>query len=279
MQTSIDWLTFTIPLHSPEIGDDANSLAYLFSQCELSLSPALFKFLSFEGEIRKAHGFYAHLMIGSNGGARLSWGGVNNHAMIEMPGTACATASQCGVMGELLTRIAERVSRIDFAGDIETDVTPLDFVTQADLRTNISRTSIDSATGLTEYIGSRSSTRFCRVYRYAEPHDRAKFLRVEFELKGKLAQAAAIKVTEIGVVKSFTIAANSYRFKHPVWASEIDNSIEGRYSAPNALRTNATRILWFKTQVTPALVQMHKDRVIDLRLWFNEVVAPLLGDD
>lgn len=275
MECKIDWLSFTVPLVSGLENGDSETARFLLSSLRSYVGASALNALSFDVENPvPAHGFYSHSCVDRVTGARFSWGPVNAHIYVEFTGVACAALAACETWHDMLAVVQPRVSRIDLACDIETDVEPAVFLKFATLGRSVSHASITSPEGLTEYIGSRKSDRFMRVYRFAEPHPRANLLRIEHEFKGDLAKVVASQIVTVGVVATFLKACNTYMFSHPDWKPET--AIEGLITSVRERRDKAGTILWLTTQVAPALARAQREGVIDIDEWIDHKVRPLV---
>lgn len=127
-------------------------------------------------------------------GARVFFGHEKAPPLIELPGAACDMTHQAGELLPFLARNTEGVTRIDLAADLEHDITPFDFVAAGRSARQRSLSRVDSDKGQTVYIGSPKSDRRLRVYRYAPPHPRARFIRVECMLRDELARLSLIHI-------------------------------------------------------------------------------------
>jgi len=181
----------------------------------------------------------------------LSFGSKNEHIYVELAGRACDAYESVDALVPLVTSTAERASRIDVATDFETSVTPEEF---SDCRNKLKwkhRPVYPSDSGTTCYVGSRSSERMARVYRYNPPHPRSHLLRIETEYKGKAAKSVAYVV---GVHSPSVLAARTnaiFSWSHPLWAElgEVGTPIKYKGYRP----TNAATVLWLYGDVAKAV--------------------------
>lgn len=261
---------------SSGVGGGTEAANYVLRAVSSYVGEPALKILSFEGEIRKARGFYAHSVASDTTGARLSWGGVNNHILVELPGVACSLLAAEALLNDILARALDRVSRIDLAGDIETDVTPAEFLYSATIHKAASRTSIDSQQGLTEYVGSRTSDRFMRVYRYREPHPRHNLLRIEHEFKGDMTKEVTEFVIHHGAPEAFLMACARYNFRHPVWILNAPGATDCTFTTARERRDKSGVMRWLNTQVAPAIARAQREGLINLDEWIENYIKPLL---
>lgn len=125
---------------------------------------------------------------------RVQWRDSDNWSSLSVTGKGCEV-----VRDELQAFIAahvDNITRIDLAQDAnEHSFSPVAHASNVTSRT---KAIIQSDTGETLYIGSRSSDSFVRVYRYKEPHPRAGNTRVEAEFKRDYARTVSAHVAADG---------------------------------------------------------------------------------
>jgi DNA relaxase NicK len=163
-----------------------------------------------------------------------------------------------------------------------TDCAPDEFCALRDGKRFKSFGEIKSETGHTVYIGSRSSDRYARVYRYTEPHPRAHLLRSEFVLKGEQAKLAARELLAVGVDLYAARLGNSFGWKHKVWLPNEWSVEEAKAWRPDREAGNTVR--WLYSQVAPALIKLHREGQLDAQIWFaeavlNSIVYPLASEN
>lgn len=200
-------------------------------------------------------------------GARYFAGHATAKPLLELGGAACDYLQGKGQLLPLIERNIDGVTRIDFAGDIVTDLTPADFLSFGRSPRHLSAGRAVSATGETEYIGAPTSDRRCRVYRYAPPHPRADALRVEAILRRELAKAAALELSSRSIEDVWSAACQPFSFKCPLWRQPAQ-SLSPRETLRNE-PTNASRLRWLEKQIRPAVIEAHKAGLIDLREWLD----------
>ena len=195
-------------------------------------------------------------------GARVFFGHEKAPPLIELPGAACDMTHRSGELLPFLSRNTEGVTRIDLAADLEHDILPFDFVAAGRSARQRSVSRVDSDKGQTVYIGSPKSDRRLRVYRYAPPHPRARFLRVECMLRDDLARSAVTDILNHGIAEAWKVAISVYDLEHPlIRAARTDRRFE------RTLRnepTSAGKLAWIHKQVVPALRSAIKAGIIDL---------------
>lgn len=150
-------------------------------------------------------------------GFRMEWGGGANTILIMCPGKACAHLAELGRLNDLVYRKANHCTRIDFAVDMLCTTKPAEFVNARTSKKHKNIAFHQSDEGETCYVGSWSSDRFARVYRYNPPHERANWLRAEHVFKGKQAKAFAHQVNIATADGAVAFVGDIYGWGHKVW--------------------------------------------------------------
>lgn len=190
-----------------------------------------------------------------------------SHFTLEISGQHCQRITHH--MPALMRDFEEQFSRIDLAVDMETDITPLQFDQAIDAPRIKTRSRMSSSTGQTVYVGSRSSDKFARVYRYYEPHPRAHLLRAEFQLKHQYANGIASEIAA-GVTLTSLAAGlgESFGFTHPCW--QPDSQTTPLRVASHAQSGNT--VSWLTTTVAPLLKRLQREGRLDVGEWFAQYV-------
>ncbi len=194
--------------------------------------------------------------------------------MFDLPGKACHSITLAGVMPALLNATHVRASRVDVAIDIIATMTPGEFLEYLRLPEGLSRTSITSGTGETEYIGSQKSDRFLRVYRYAEPHPRADTLRLEFVYRRDYAKKVAATLADGNLRGVARAALDHVGCSHPALAIGEVAAADITASRKHA-KSNAGTLLWLRSACAPALARMIQEGEIDFETFHNWVAEEL----
>ncbi len=126
--------------------------------------------------------------------SRIEWGGGSDRALISFSGEGCKCLRQSRKTQAVLSATVSDISRLDLSADIRTATTPFEFCGKRAKEKHKNGALMYSDEGQTQYVGSWSSDRFARVYRYNPPHERADFLRCEHVFKGKQAKILASKL-------------------------------------------------------------------------------------
>lgn len=182
-------------------------------------------------------------------------------ATLELEGKPCQRLWADGHFADVVQHLQDygkRFTRFDVAVDIETDTTPAAF---AAVRSSRFETlgAFDSATGQTRYVGSQASSRFARVYRYNEPHERAHLLRIEMVFKKPDADQAVIDFLTMGPAAFAAAAGNIYQWGHEDW----DMTSTERIKSWRPEKGRASTLRWLRTQVIPALDDLYSTEVLD----------------
>lgn len=191
-------------------------------------------------------------------GWSIYWGS-QDYILIEISGHGCSKIDTValldfflGTQGPDMSLV--NITRIDIAHDIETDVNPFQAVSEWHIHDKIKTRSIQSSqSGQTFYVGSRNSDRFCRVYKYNEPHPRSDLLRIEFQYGKRIATELAIGLTiHKTPLESFFTGAMGSTF---INAPKIEKSAPQSVSRVSE-RKNADSVTWVYKQVLPALSRL-----------------------
>jgi DNA relaxase NicK len=210
-------------------------------------------------------------------GIRVSHRVSDERYFLEYTGRGCAYLLEKDVLDQALKGMWHNTTRIDIAIDLHTDISPARFVREHCAGSARTRCSIRSPTGETEYIGSMKSDRYCRVYRYADPHPRSEDLRIEIVFRRAHARVAAKYVAE-GNLEGVAVAEGErLGIKHPAWNN---NASEPRpvKALRRHSRTNAGTLIWLRTAVAPALARMLLEEEITWEEFNASVLDAMRGD-
>lgn len=272
MLASIDWLSFTVPI---EPSDDGIRLKARVRDAVLALSPALEAHLGFERD------WYVGT---ARAPFRSVWQRVDNsvtifasvnlpYALIEMSGQACQELQRDGLMDDTLAIVHDRLTRIDIACDIECDILPVEFAEKRDTEKFKSYGHVVSASGETYYVGSRTSDRYARVYRYNEPHERARFLRVEHVVKAKQAKLAGWMYVDRGLPALVAALGETFKWRHDLWQPTETGE---KLKAWRPERHQGKTMFWLNSQVAPALIKLARAGDINIDAWIDEFIRPYI---
>lgn len=195
-------------------------------------------------------------------GIILFWNVRLGHCLMEITGQGCEFLRGVKMLNPLIQRMKSRLTRIDLAVDMQTECTPSSFLAQSQSARFKSRASMLSDTGHTEYVGSRNSERYCRVYRYAPPHPRANLLRSEFVFRKQNAKLFAQSAVECGFdLTALALGAGQiYGFEHDDWNLKGDEIALDSWTPE---RAQGKTVRWLISQVAPAFKRLVNEGVID----------------
>lgn len=220
---------------------------------------------------------YAQHWQREDGALSIFAGTQREEILFEIGGVGCSKLEEQGVLMPLLGVIHERLTRIDITADIATDTAPDVFAEQRAVKRFKSGGERTSPSGHTVYIGSKSSERFAKVYRYNAPHPRAALLRVEHTLKRKEARSAALLVLQNGIDDVLAMCGRSFGWSHPDW-KPMEISPDRLPTIEKEHGTKST-VFWLNAQVVPALVKAQRTGKLDVEAWLREYLLPQVFPD
>lgn len=277
MLTKIDWLSFTLPIDLPEdalqvelprlIGDA------LGERCNdpLRLLGMDAEFVPMKGRKPYAFGWqwptsgvtvYASTRLG--------------HFLVEISGRGCDRLEDKGWLYTALECFSDRLTRLDVACDMLTDVHPTEFALKRNLKAFKTFSEFHSKDGDTYYVGSMHSDRYARVYRYNPPHERAHLLRVEMVLRKEQARLASQSILKDGLDHYATALGNTYGWSHDAW--KPGSPFDKKAAAWRPERRQGNTLFWLNSTVASSLISLHRQGVIDVVQWFDDNILKRLGD-
>lgn len=211
--------------------------------------------------------------IGFDNGLKIFWGN-SQTVLVSLSGRACAAVDCVAYLKSIPPKTHRlqllNVSRLDVAFDIDSEKTPAELVANWGVNGRITSRYTDiTKSGHTEYIGAKTSDRFVRVYRYNEPHPRAGIPRVEFQFNKRIANKIANQLrNDKTTVKAVFAATWNKTFRIPFATSATHEAVvTGDYSE----RSNSGTVVWFYTQVVPALRRLIAENELTLSDIFDEI--------
>jgi hypothetical protein len=273
--SSIDWISFSFDMQANQQmmafelwGRVAKSLGQQFPLASDMLVGG------WEFEPRQGRAPYNSAQQRSDHGVMVYANQRLEHALVEVGGIGMDTLG--GVTQELalLEHVASRVTRIDIAVDIYTDVRPDEFCSLRDAGRFKAWSEAVSESGHTIYIGSRSSDRYARVYRYNEPHPRAAWLRVEHVLKAEQAKAAVPTLIGGGLPRFTAMLGKTFGWGHSCWSTDEDTAEALKAWRPE--RRQGKTVAWLHSQVIPAMLKLHREGVINMYEVWADYISPEL---
>jgi len=267
MRTHVDWITFTM---SPRYGTyDATNMtvgedyAAAIEAAWLATFDTSTLAVAFGGEWEKqekSRAPYTDAWVQRNNGVTLYAGISLNHCCVEISGQGCEILIQKGLLERVLLAVQERITRIDIASDIQTSISPTEFITALKHERMRSSGHQLSASGETCYVGSRKSERYARVYRYFEPHPRAKYLRVEHVFRGDYACNVGCAIIDFGLDNVASAAGEAFGWAHNTWQPNAQTEVD--LSVVKAERTTGSTVYWLVKQVAPAFKRLCDEGII-----------------
>lgn len=201
------------------------------------------------------------------------WFGGHSNALIQFSGNGCKFLERYDWLSDVIAAAKDRLTRLDMAIDIETPVTPSEFVKAGYNGRIRSGGYANSPTGETYWIGSRSSQKYCRVYRYNEPHPRHKLLRIEYETKKAQARIAAEVILDRGLAYATESLTKYYRWEHEVMPEPAD--MVEKMQSEISTRTDAKTLHWILVQCAPAIRRLVENGTIsEPREFFEKHFLP-----
>lgn len=279
MDTKIDWLSFTFNWDNDHVENDAHASSVVCDTLNGLIGDDMYLTLMGEGGFwTSGKGRKPYSASMRSEGVSIFFNNKISHALVEISGKGCTEVFSTPGGAFLLQTVKDRVTRLDIAVDIETDVTPSEFVTYRNATRHKSFSHIMSDTGETCYIGSMTSNRYCRVYRYNEPHPRAGLLRIEHVFRSEDARIAIDHGFERGVDSLVRQCGMIYGWQHDVW--ELEPPTERELTAHRVERTEAGTLNWLIKTVVPAVGKMWKEgRKEDVQSFMKELGKVFLDPD
>ena len=277
MKLKCDYISFTIPSRTPFVEGDPELPTIVSSLVTTALGAWFAPIIAGHvWEVYKAKGFYHTRIFDADTKISISVGTVNPHIYCEVGGQALDIIRAAGCLENLIQAVAARASRYDAAVDFETENTVVSFIDNRDIGSFKAGGYIFSEDGETGYVGSWKSERFARVYRYHEPHPRAKFLRAEVTLRGDYAKQAAALHCKLGEVQAVLTAHIPFGWKSDLWqpGEATQSTIRSKRSDKEAANT----LRWLNSDVAQAVANAHNKDLQDAYAWWEKFVLPRLKD-
>src|SRR5574338_152104 len=273
MLVKVDWISFTLKLDNPStlrtdelVGRVGDALRDLHQHLPVALG--LHEVYPTAGRAP-----YSICWKTTDNGVSLFASPRLDHCLIEISGKGCEKLYENDLMFPILYVTAPRLTRLDLACDTQTSTRPLEFAEKRDKGRFKAHSHMVSATGETYYVGSRTSDRYARIYRYNFPHERSHLLRVEYVVKGVNAQNAAFAICATGENPLARNFGEAFGFSHPDWNVDAD-TIDFRMYRKE--RHEGKTLFWLADTVAPLLARLHKEGTIDVEQWVADNVKPLI---
>lgn len=270
MLVKVDWLSFSVLLSEVDtprtVIDHANHCLEVLQK----LHPDILAWLGY-GDVEWGSGRkpYSHSVTWADHGITLFFNPRLPHALVEISGKGCDYVDQIGHGVELLEAVKHRATRIDIAADMLTDVDPLTFTAKREEGRFKSHSEATSESGTTAYIGSRTSNRYARVYRYNDPHPRAHLLRSEFVLKAQDAKLTIAAILNDGLLAVAKKLGEQFGWLHDAW--NVDEANETELKAYRPERREGKTLFWLHDTIAPLLARLHLEGQLDMSEFFSVV--------
>jgi len=263
----VDWLTFTMTMQYGHATAAANSFAEEYAlaieQTFLTTFGANLVANAFGGKWEKnerSRAPYTDSWKLATKEVTLFASPSLTHCCVEISGKGCETLLSASLMEGVLSRIHERVTRIDIASDIKTDCRPTDFVSETSHKRMTASGYQSSTSGETCYVGSQKSDRYARVYRYNPPHPRAHLLRVECVFRRGYAKQVAKQCLASGIDAVARAAGEAFGWSHPVWEGGDGDNVD--ISIVASERNAGKSVYWLVHTVAPSFRRLCESGVI-----------------
>lgn len=271
MHVKIDWISFSLVWHSRTQHGAGDTLSNINIELD-QLDPALMDILDIGAHWESANGrkTYTDSFVHPVSKTRLFFNPLLKHCLFEISGQGCDWLFQRGDLLRFLSIVSHRLTRLDIACDMEVETSPEEFVTERDTKRFKASSHVKEESGETRYVGSRSSNRFARVYRYNKPHPRAHLLRCEYQLRSEDAQRTALAVLTDGLEPVAVKLGDDFGWRHSDWHRTIAEP--ANLTAYRAERGEGKTLFWLNNTVAPLLARLHQEGIIDAAEWFAENV-------
>lgn len=278
MNVKLDWLSFSLWHDECPLENDKHAIRSAFNiLCDrVGEGPDEF-FIHQQWETGPGRKPYSVSMRNSDNGIAIFANPKLPHFLIELSGKGCERMMRSPHAQAVIEAAADRVTRIDLACDILTDTDPRAFVAEREQGRFKSGSEMVSESGITCYVGSRTSQRYARVYRYSQPHPRAHLLRVEHVFKGEDARSSLAYLVENGYDLAAAQAARMFGWKHAAW--DIAAASENELQAHRNERGEAKTIYWLYETVAPVLARLHREGILELGKFLEEAVFPRIDPE
>lgn len=271
----IDWFSFTVPTYGV-IKESKDSSFEWLRGILLTDNNALWEpmFIGKSWKVKSRSIASAPIIVHPDCPLTVSGSVKSPHIQVDISGQACDYIRSLGMFNDFMQFYAHRANRVDLATDIETQEDFVQFI--RNLKYKAVKTHVDYASdkGDTVYIGAWKSEKFVRVYRYHKPHPRSHLTRIEIVMKRKYAKQAAQMAAHESEVAAVKSGLAGYKFAHPDY-DLLDGAVS-TFKSKQTDRDAASKLLWLKGQVIPALLKMHGNHEVDvIDLLYKEVFVAL----
>jgi len=251
-KTKIDWLTFTFSV-PPTPTDEPGMVVRIIETLRYRFQ----ELPDFGGTVAQGIGnrapytkalMLAGVVVLYN--PKLAW------ITVEITGSGCTRIGDEKLIALLRSEhnVLTRLTRLDLALDIETDVMPGEIGAAGYSPRFKAYRHWFEETGESYYVGAKESDRQCRVYRYADPHPRAHLLRFEYQLRRETAKATARHLLEYGIDNAIGALEHTFGWVHPLARFYNTGQRVTAWSEPN--KSSVGTLRWLYRAVFPAIERL-----------------------
>ena len=272
----IDWLSFSIEAKTKDMRSSGEQLKIIDQELRKCLGDELLGVLSWNtAEYGKGRPPHPYSLRVKRTGFTVFVAPQHDRIMCELSGVTCRILDEHDLILSMLERTHGYMSRLDLAVDILTAVEPSKFVEDGYNGRFTSAGSYNSPSGKTEYVGSRKSDRYARVYRYNKPHDRGKFLRVEMVMKRKYAKLYAQRLIQEGMKSAIFHAGEEFGWQSILW--DVPSAQASELKLGRRARTHDKTLRWLEEAVVPAFLRLVRSGGLDeWEDWLVENIVDVL---
>lgn len=268
----IDWLSFTFQGVPAMVGEGAPAWKEAVNGL-LAINPELSEAFGSIPDLYEASGrapFRASLRS-SSCGVSLFFQHKTGLCLVEFSGTGCKWLRDNELLMQVIEMHQDKVTRIDVAHDWQTDTSPAEFAALRDAGRFKSLGDFNSSSGHTVYVGSRTSERYARVYRYYEPHPRSHLMRLEVVVKKDAAKALAQYILAYGVYKAFISLGEGFKWSHELWQNLPELEAPSMIWRPR--ERGGSTLRWLYNQVKPAVEKtLQSGDTEGVKEWLTEML-------
>lgn len=269
----IDWLSFSIEAEVKDLKSSGGQLKVIHEELLKCLGGELLGVLGWNtAEPGKGRAPHPYSWRVKQTGFTVFVAPQHDRMLCELSGTTCRILDEHNLMASILERTHSFMSRLDLAVDILTAIDPSVFVADGYNGRFTSSGSYNSPSGKTEYVGSRKSDRYARVYRYNKPHDREKFLRVEMVMKRQHAKLYAQRLIKDGLKTSIFHAGEDFGWQSSLW--DVPSAQASEITLGRRARTHDKTLRWLEQAVVPAFLRLVRSGGLDE--WEDWLVANIV---
>lgn len=274
MQTIVDWISISLPFISVVAPSEDGYLQDNVPTADRA-TKRLVRWMLKHPDLRPGKGRapFRASVHSAIGGWTYFYGNQAGFSLLEITGSGCEALRRRGHLLRLVGDFAQQVTRIDIACDIQTDTDPREFAEQKTSERFKSGGFRSSESGVTVYVGSKTSDRYARVYRYHAPHPRAHLLRVEHVFKDKAGKQVAALVAADRLGEVVAAAGDLYGWHHATWQPE---EVEDEIKLTSGRENHAGHTeRWLLTQVLPACEKLAERGSAEFLRYFAEQIILL----